>query len=118
MKYEYIAPDKIKELLFDDMEYLKEFCDAGQSSFSEFKENFHTNLVNRNMGELRKAGHKIKPGAQMMGADIVVEEYEKAKNMLKNDGDQEKLEALAEKMDAICDGIMTELNKLANNIEE
>lgn len=116
MKYQYIDPDKISNMLFDEDEYIIEFCEAGVSSFKEFVENFETHLTNRNMKNLRKAGHKIKPGAKMMGADEVVEEYEHAKSLLQNDADTEELVQSTAKMKEICATIQDELSDLAQNI--
>lgn len=113
--YQFIDPDKITNMLFDDIEYVVEFCEAGVTSFEEFVTNFRTHLLDRNMEDLRKAGHKIKPGAQMMGADEVVEEYEKAKQLLRNEAEKEKLVQLADKMDNICTTIQQELSTLAKN---
>lgn len=115
MNYHFIDPEKITDMLFDDAEYITEFCEAGVSSFDEFIENFRIHLLDRNMKDLRKAGHKIKPGAQMMGADEVVEEYEHAKSLLKNKADSDQLEQLADKMQEICSTIQDELTTLANN---
>lgn len=115
MNYHFIDPDKITDMLFNDMEYVAEFCEAGVSSFDEFIENYRIHLLDRNMGDLRKAGHKIKPGALMMGADEVVEEYENAKSLLRAEAEREKLEKSVEKMSDICSGIKKELLKLAQN---
>lgn len=115
MDYKYIKPDKISEMLFGDDSYIVEFCEAGITSFSEFNENFTTHLLNRNLKELRNAGHKIKPGAQMMGADEVVEEYTKARSMLEDDASREKLEKSVQTMDLICSTILEELNTLSKN---
>lgn len=116
MKYQLIDPDKISNMLFDESEYIVEFCEAGVSSFEEFLENYHTHLLDRNMADLRKAGHKIKPGAKMMGADEVVEEYENAKTLLRNEADNEELVKSAAKMKEICTTIKNELSELAKNI--
>lgn len=114
MTYNFIDPDKISNMLFDDPEYVVEFCEAGVSSFKEFSENFQTHLKDRNMEDLRKAGHKIKPGAQMMGADVVVEKYEDAKELLRNQADDHELSEAADKMNKICATIQSELAELAN----
>jgi hypothetical protein len=115
MTYHFIDPNKISDMLYDDPEYIIEFCEAGILSFEEFSENFRNHLTGRNMEGLRKAGHKIKPGAQMMGVNIVVEEYEKAKTLLRNGADNEKLVESADKMKEICTAIQNELSKLAKN---
>lgn len=113
MTYKFLKVSKIKEMLFNESQYIAEFCEAGIISLSEFNTNFGRHLPNRDMDKLRAAGHKIKPGAQMMGADIVVEEYEKAKQLLLNDADDQELQAAADTMDKICSAIKEELRTLA-----
>ncbi|WP_138429974.1 Hpt domain-containing protein [Fodinibius saliphilus] len=113
MDYQFIEPQKIKDMLFDDAEYVIEFCEAGLSSFGEFEEGFGTHLRDRNMEELRKAGHKIKPGAQMMGADEVIEEYERAKELLENDASDQELDDSIDTMEGYCNSIKDELKTLA-----
>lgn len=115
MKYQFIDADKIIDMLFKDSEYVVEFCEAGVTSFDEFIENYRTHLLDRNMTDLRKAGHKIKPGAQMMGADEVVDEYEHAKVLLDDNADDEKLEQSVDKMNSICTTIKKELTHLADS---
>lgn len=113
MNYQFIDPDKIIDMLFKDSEYVIEFCEAGVTSFDEFIENYRNHLLDRNMADLRKAGHKIKPGAQMMGADEVVDEYEHAKSLLNDSADDEDLEESVNKMSNICSTIKKELTRLA-----
>lgn len=115
MNYKFIDPDKIIDMLFKDSEYIAEFCEAGVTSFDEFIENYRIHLLDRNMTDLRKAGHKIKPGALMMGADEVVDEYEKAKVLLDDNADDEKLEKSVDKMNSICTTIKKELTHLADS---
>ncbi|MDZ7659199.1 taurine dioxygenase [Fodinibius sp.] len=115
MKYQFIDADKISDMLFKDSEYVAEFCEAGVTSFDEFIENYRIHLLDRNMTDLRKAGHKIKPGAQMMGADEVVDEYEHAKSLLDDNADNEELEKSVDKMSSICSTIQKELTHLANS---
>lgn len=102
-------------MLFNDASYVAEFCEAGVSSFEEFIANYEKFLLARNMEDLRKAGHKIKPGAQMMGADEVVEEYENAKALLNRGADQNDLLKSIHKMKEICATIQEELSELAEN---
>lgn len=117
MNYHFIDPEKITDILFNDGEFVVEFCEAGATSFAEFIENYCTHLLDRNMEDLRKAGHKIKPGAQMMGANEVVEEYEKAKSLLRAEADREKLEQSVKKMKEICSTIQNELSQLAQQYD-
>ncbi len=116
MEYHFINPKKITDILFDDDQYVIEFCEAGVTSLDEFINSFQEHLIDRNMDDLRKAGHKIKPGVQMMGADEVVEEYEHAKQLLENDAEEEKLGESVKKMTTICSTIKNELNELAQNL--
>lgn len=113
MDYNFIDADKITDMLFKDSDYIIEFCEAGVSSFDEFIEHYRIHLLDRNMTELRKAGHKIKPGAQMMGADEVVDEYEHAKSLLNNNAEEKQLEQSINKMHDICSTIQKELTHLA-----
>jgi hypothetical protein len=115
MGYQIIDPEKIENMLFDNAEYVAEFCEAGIISFEEFIENYSIHLMDRNMEDLRKAGHKIKPGAQMMGADEVIEEYENAKKLLNDDATKEALEESVNKMKKMCAIIQDELNRLAES---
>lgn len=113
MDSQFIDSDKIIDMLFKDSDYIIEFCEAGVTSFGEFIEHYEKYLLDRNMADLRKAGHKIKPGAQMMGADEVVDEYEHAKNLLDNSADDEQLKESVDKMNSICTTIQKELSHLA-----
>ncbi len=115
MKYQFINPQKISDLLFNDEEYVAEFCEAGVSSFEEFMDDFQTHLLNRNMEDLQRAGHKIKPGAQMMGADDVIDEYEHAKTLLEQEVEKDELIKSADKMKNMCSTIKKELSELAQN---
>lgn len=117
MTYRFIKPDKIKNILFDDEEYVIEFCEAGVTSFKEFLENFQKHLLDRNLEDLRKAGHKIKPGAEMMGAIEVIEEYEHAKNLLNDGAQKNDLQQSAKKMKEICTTVQKELSKLAETLD-
>lgn len=115
MNYQFIDADKIIDMLFKDSDYIIEFCEAGVDSFNEFIENYRIHLLDRNMTDLRKAGHKVKPGAQMMGADEVVDEYEYAKSLLNDNADDEELEKSVDKMSSICSTIQKELTHLADS---
>lgn len=113
MSYQYITPDKIREMLFNESEYVQEFCEAGISSVEEFREQFRLHLLDRNMKDLRRAGHKMKPGAMMMGADRIVEEYENAKKLLKKETDAKNLQQAVKQMDELCTNITRELSALS-----
>ena len=101
----------INETLYGDKGFLKEFSEAAKLSFSEFKGNYQKYLLSRNETELRKAGHKIKPVAQMLKIEAVLNEYEHAKELLLKGSREEELEKSAKKMNAICEEILLELEE-------
>lgn len=113
MKYQIIIPEKIEELMFNEGEYIIEFCEAGLSSYAEFSGNFKKHLQNRDLEGLKKAGHKIKPGLQMMGAEVILEEYENAKQLLETGAGEEQINQSIQKMTGFCDTVEQELQFLA-----
>lgn len=105
----------IKDMLYNDDEYVKEFCEASFISFSEFKSNFRTHLMNEDLENLRRTGHKIKPVAKMLKLDPILETYEKAKLLLMEDGDKELKSEYASEMDTYCQKILDQLHQRSNN---
>lgn len=101
----------IKDMLYDDDAYVKEFCDASVISFSEFKSNFRRNLMEEDLEKLRRTGHKIKPVAKMLKLDPLLEIYEKSKLLLMEGGKPGKKEQYAEEMDNYCDEILNQLHQ-------
>ncbi|WP_249066764.1 taurine dioxygenase [Halalkalibaculum roseum] len=108
----YIDIEKIRNLLYDDAGFIKEFTDAASDSFSQFAERYEKYLLERNETEFRKAGHKIKPVALMIGVNEVVEEYEHAKKLLHNNEPDRKLRKSAEKIRNITEHVISELQDL------
>lgn len=108
----YIDIEKIRNLLYDDAGFIKEFSDAASDSFRQFAERYENYLLQRNETEFRKAGHKIKPVALMIGVDEVVEEYEHAKELLHNNEPDKELRKSAEKVRRITEHVITELQDL------
>jgi hypothetical protein len=72
-------------MLFGEKKYIIEFCQAAVKSFQEYGEHYEKYLLSRDEANLRKAGHKIKPVAQMLKLNNLLEEYEGAKLMLQTD---------------------------------
>ncbi|MGF1669649.1 MAG: hypothetical protein ACFCU6_04305, partial [Balneolaceae bacterium] len=56
-----IDRETIAGMMYGEDKYVNEFAEASISSFTEFKEQFSKHLLNRDMQNLRSAGHKIKP---------------------------------------------------------
>lgn len=106
----YIDIEKIRKLLYDDPDFIKEFTEAATESFEEFIDRYETHLLNREEKEFRKAGHKIKPVALMIGVDEVVNEYEQAKRLLLNGEEDEKLRDSVNRTKKITDQVIQELH--------
>ncbi|MDZ7720286.1 MAG: taurine dioxygenase [Balneolaceae bacterium] len=102
----------IVDLLYGDEDYVSEFASASVESFTEFKDKFAKSLKTRDMESLRKAGHKIKPVAQMMKLDPVITMYETSKIMLEEDASDEEIKNLADNMNKFCTQLLKELKQL------
>jgi len=102
----------IIDLLYGDEEYVSEFATASIDSFSEFRAHFEKSLKSRDMESLRKAGHKIKPVAQMMKLDAVITMYETSKIMLEEESSDEEIQALIKNMNKFCNQLLKELKEL------
>lgn len=101
-------------MLYGEDKFIKEFSEAAIQSFSEFRKNYKEHLLFRDETNFRKAGHKIKPVAQMLGLDLILEEYEHAKTLIWDEKPDEDLKSSAEKMDEICTKVLTELEEKVN----
>ena len=102
----------IVDLLYGDEEYISEFAIASVESFSEFKTQFERSLKKRDMENLRRAGHKIKPVAQMMKLDAVITMYETSKIMLEEGAPDEDIQKLIKRMNTYCSQLIEELKQL------
>jgi len=102
----------LNEMLYGEEKYIQEFANAAVSSFNEFKENYETYLTQRDEIHFRKAGHKIKPVAQMLGLDLIIEEYEYAKTLIWEEKSDDALKKSCEKMSGICNQVLSELNDI------
>lgn len=109
----YIDTEKIRKLLYDDPDFINEFTEAATESFEEFISRYETHLLKREEKEFRKAGHKIKPVALMIGVDEVVNEYEQAKKMLLNGEEDEKLRDSVNKTRKITSQVIQELQNFS-----
>jgi len=103
----------IEDLLYGDEKFVREFAAASVQSFSEFAENYRTFLLQRNETNFRKVGHKIKPVAQMLNLEMIIDEYEHAKTLLLNaDSDESDLVASADRIDEICKQVIADLEAM------
>lgn len=101
----------IRDMLYNDDAYVKEFCDASVISFSEFKSNFRRNLLEEDLETLRRTGHKIKPVAKMLKLDPLLEIYEKSKLLLMEGGEPGLKEQYVKEMDDYCEEILNQLHQ-------
>ncbi|MEX0648052.1 MAG: taurine dioxygenase, partial [Balneolaceae bacterium] len=95
-----------------DEEYIREFAGASIESFSEFSEHFKIYLLAREMDNLKRAGHKIKPVAQMLHLEPVMETYEHSKQLLEQNASTEDLADQADKMSDFCNRVIVEFKDL------
>ncbi|WP_234571588.1 taurine dioxygenase [Rhodohalobacter sp. 614A] len=102
----------IVDLLYGDEDYISEFAVASVESFSEFKVQFEKSLKKRDMENLRRAGHKIKPVAQMMKLEAVITMYETSKIMLEEGAADESIKNMVAKMNEYCTQLIKELKQL------
>lgn len=104
----------IRDMLYNDEAYVDEFCQASVTSFTEFKNNFHKNVMEEDLETLRRTGHKIKPVAKMLKLDPLLETYEKSKILLSESSDEDiakMKKKYADDMDAYCDKILNQLKE-------
>lgn len=102
----------VRDMLYDDDGYINEFSNASIQSFGEFKKHFKESVLAREMDELRRAGHKIKPIAMMLNLDQLLEMYESSKTYLEENRSTEELTNLTQKMDTYCEKVISEFNEL------
>lgn len=102
--------DVIRKMLYEDESYVKEFSEASVQSFTEFRDNFELHIKNNDLDELRRTGHKIKPVAQMLSLDDLLELYEKAKTALNQNKPDSEKEKLIEAMNSYCNQVLQEFN--------
>ncbi len=105
----------LNEMLYGDEKYIAEFSEAAVISFTEFNENYNEFLLARDEENFRKAGHKIKPVAQMLGLQQIIDEYEHAKTLIWEDKPDKDLNDSAKKMDDICTQVNNELKSITNS---
>ncbi len=98
-------------MLYGDEQYIKEFAEAAITSFQEFKRDFTHYLLERDEESLRKAGHKIKPVAQMLGIQEILDEYEHSKTLLWENKPDADLTKSSEKMNSLLSRVLAELEE-------
>lgn len=99
-------------MLYDDETYIREFASAAIQSFEEFSAHYTKYLLARDETNFRKAGHKIKPVALMLHIQEIINEYERAKNLLQEGEEHNKLQNSSHRMTKMIDKILEELRML------
>jgi hypothetical protein len=102
----------IRKMLYNDEGYVKEFANASIQSFSEFKASFKEFVLSRELDNLRRAGHKIKPAALMLNLNPIIEMYELSKKYIEENASTETLADIVGQMDAYCDQVLYEFKEL------
>ncbi len=100
-------------MLYGEASYIKEFAEAALTSFKEFQDNYSLFLKDRDEVNFRKAGHKIKPVAQMLGLGLIIEEYEHGKVLIWEERSDSEINDSCKKMDDICTRVLEELRDIA-----
>ncbi|MTI88052.1 MAG: taurine dioxygenase [Balneolaceae bacterium] len=103
-------------MLYGEEKYIIEFAEAAIISFTEFSRNYTTYLHQHNETDFRKAGHKIKPVAKMLGIEQIIDEYEHGKTLIWDEKPEEDLKESSEKITCICDEVIDELQQIISNI--
>lgn len=90
-----------------------EFIEALIDSFKNFIHDYRLFMLSGDLERLRRSGHNIKPTAKMMGLDVLIEEYEHGKKLIRKQADQEEIKASYNRMQKIVDRILKELEEFS-----
>lgn len=96
----------------DQDDFIVEFSEASIESFSEFSTAFSKYIKANDMENLRRAGHKIKPVAQMLDADQIVELYEEGKTLLTENAPKTEIHQTVDQVDQLCNQIVEEFHEI------
>lgn len=107
-----INKEVILNLLYGDEDYFNEFILVSIDSFTEFRDNYRQSMRMRDLENLRKTGHKIKPVAQMMKLEPILEMYEKSKELLEEEAPDKHLVAIMDSMNNYCENLIRELRNM------
>lgn len=107
-----IEIDDIRTLLMGQDEFIEEFSTASIASFGEFSDQLKMHLPARNLEAFRRAGHKIKPVAQMLEQDALLNAYREAKDRLKRDASDEAIQDSVETLASLCEEIQEQFRAI------
>lgn len=112
MRNNYIDRDLVSNMLFGEEKYITEFSEASIQSFSEYSDNFTQFLLSKDIENLRRAGHKIKPVALMLNVNILLDLYEEAKIQIMTNQSDENLKNTADSVQNVCNKVVNEFKEL------
>lgn len=115
--FTYINYQTIADMLYDDTEYIIEFAEAAIQSFEEFSTHYRERLLVKDETLFRKAGHKIKPITQMLGIEVIIEEYEHGKELIYKDADKQELVSSSERIEKIVSKVVKDLETVCKKAE-
>lgn len=104
--------ETIRSLLMGQDEFIEEFATASIDSFGEFADQLKVHLPARNLESFRRAGHKIKPVAQMLEQQALLDAYEKAKVRLTNDASDQEIQNSVETLASLCEEIQKQFRAI------
>lgn len=108
----YVDQKLVRNLLYNEEKYIKEFSEASIESFTEFKVKFTKHFLAGDMDMLRQTGHKIKPVAQMLNLNDLLVMYEQSKELLATNHSVNEKEELAKKVDDYCDKVIHQFEEM------
>ncbi|MGM0505754.1 MAG: taurine dioxygenase [Bacteroidota bacterium] len=107
-----IQIETIRSLLMGQDEFIEEFATASIDSFGEFADQLKIHLPARNTDAFRRAGHKIKPVAQMLEQEDLLNAYEEAKDRLRSEATDEEVQDSVETLASHCEEIQTQFRSI------
>ncbi len=100
-------------MLYGKKEYIVEFTDAAIDSFAEFNHDFNKYLTVGDLEGFRRAGHKIKPILELLGIEIMLDCYEKGKEILREENTEIGIEKIIDKVSKTTQQVIKELNEIS-----
>jgi hypothetical protein len=111
MKDKLVQFDQLNEILDDDPAYFTEICEAAIMSFTYYRDDYKQGMLSNDLKLLKKAGHRIKPVAQMIGVNEVITEYENAKKLLNNNTANKHIKDSIATTESLCNQIIDEFHQ-------
>lgn len=107
-----IQIETIRKLLMGQDEFIEEFATASIESFGEFSDQMKVHLPARNQEAFRRAGHKIKPVAQMLDQETLLAAYEETKVRLNRDATDDEIQESMETLASLCEEIQQQFRAI------